>query len=234
MATLRTIASPPELVQAPTKVLSIDGRTVACRVEGPKAGLWAFDVGGVGRPLKTDEDGRRYHSPSWSAWGDLLFHVDSPKGPMVGVVPAFGRGSAAEYPGTGIAVSADGRVLAVADSLAGALKVSAVAPGNSPFHEAPKTIGEFKEAVPSAPMALDVTRDGAFVVVVRHAQERAPSLWSFPSAGGDPQGSCRRWRRPRPWLSAWARPSWRSSRSAWGRRRPRGSSCGRWRRGRWA
>ncbi|HEY3451934.1 MAG TPA: hypothetical protein VGK67_36585 [Myxococcales bacterium] len=187
MPTLRTIASPPELAQAPTKVLSIDGRTVACRVEGPKAGLWAFDVGGVGRPLKLDESGHRYHSPAWSAWGDLLFHVDSPPGPSVGVVPAFGRGSPVEYSGTGIAVSADGRVLAVADPAAGALKVAAATAGNSPFHEAPKAIGELEEAVPTAQVALDVTRDGAFVVVVRHAQERAPSLWSFPAAGGDPQ-----------------------------------------------
>jgi len=34
---------------------------------------------------------------------------------------------------------------------------------------------------------LDVTRDGAYVVVVRQAQADAPSLWSYPAAGGDPQ-----------------------------------------------
>ena len=100
MATVRTIPSPPELAQAPTKVLSADARTVACRLEGEKSGLWAFDVGGAGgRPLRLDQLGKRYHSPVWTAWGDLLFQVDGAQ-PMVGVVPAFGRGSATEYPGS--------------------------------------------------------------------------------------------------------------------------------------
>lgn len=188
MATLRTIASPPELAQAPSKVLSADGRTVACRVEGDKPGLYAFDVGGLGRPLKLDQPGQRYHSPAWSAWGDLLFRVDRPSGPGVGVVPAFGRGGAVEFSGTGVAVSGDGRVLAVANPGAGALEVAvAASAGNSPFAQTPKKIADLKEHDPAAPMALDVTRDGAYVVAVRCAQERSPSLWSFPSAGGDPQ-----------------------------------------------
>ncbi|MBI5543125.1 MAG: hypothetical protein HY901_04505 [Deltaproteobacteria bacterium] len=186
MSTLRTIASPPELAQATQKVLSADGRLVACRVEGEKAGLYQFDVGGLGRPLKLDQAGRRFHSPSWTAWGDLLFHVDGPA-PAVGAVPAFGRGSAAEFSGTGIAVSADGRVLAVADPGAKALRVAVVEPGNSPFHQPLQTLGELEEADPRARMEVDVTRDGNFVVLVRHARQRAPSLWSVPSAGGDLQ-----------------------------------------------
>ncbi len=187
MATLRTIPCPPELAQAPSKVLSPDGRVVACRLEGERSGLYAFDVGGLARALKLDAPGRRYHSPSWSAWGDLLFHVDAPQAPGVGAVPAFGRGSAVEFQGTGIAVSADGRVLAIADPKAGVLQVCVAKAGNSPFHEAPTPIGQFAEADPSARLELDVTRDGAYVVMVRQAEARAPSLWSFPSAGGDPQ-----------------------------------------------
>jgi len=187
MATLRTIQSPPELAQAPSKVLSPDGRVVACRLEGERSGLYAFDVGGLARPLKLDASGHRYHSPTWSAYSDLLFHVDTPQGPAVGAVPGFGRGSAIEQPGTGIAVSADGRVLAVADPKAGVLRVCIAKPGNSPFHEQPTSIAEIREADVSARIELDVTRDGSYVVMVRHAEAKAPSLWSFPCAGGDPQ-----------------------------------------------
>lgn len=187
MATVRTITSPPELALAPTKVLSADGMTVACRVERPRAGLFAFDVGGTARPLKLDAPGRRYHTPAWTAFGDLLFHVDAPDAPAVGVVPAFGRGSSTEYLGTGIAVSADGRVLAIADPMAKVLKISVATSGNSPFHEAPRVIAALEEADPTAPIDMDVTRDGAYVVMVRRAEAQAPSLWSFPVDGGDRQ-----------------------------------------------
>lgn len=175
------------MAPAPTKVLSADGNTVACRVEGDRPGLYAFDVGGTARPLKLDAEGRRYHSPAWSAYGDLVFHVDGPTGPGVGVVPAFGRGSPAEFPGTGIAVSADGRVLAVADPAARALRVAMAGAGNSPFHEPPQVIAGLAEADPTARVSIDVTRDGSYVVLVRHVELRAPSLWSVPTAGGDPQ-----------------------------------------------
>lgn len=175
------------MAPAPTQVLSADGRTVACRAEGDRPGLYAFDVGGSARPLKLDAEGRRYHSPAWSASGDLLFHVDGPPGPGVGVVPGFGRGSAVEYPGTGIAVSADGRVVAVADPAAGALWAAVAQAGNSPFHEAPQVIAALAEADPTARVSIDVTRDGAYVVLVRHVEPRAPSLWSVPTAGGDSQ-----------------------------------------------
>jgi hypothetical protein len=189
MGTVRTIATPPELAQAPSQVLSADGRTVACRVEGPKSGLYAFDVGvgGTPRALRLDRDGRRYHAPSWTSWGDLLFHVDGKGDAGVGAVPAFGRGSPVEFSGTGIALSGDGRVLVVADGKGKALTAAVAQAGNSPFGVAPKTIAELPEADPSAQVEIDVTRDGGFVVMVCQAQSKAPSLWSYPVAGGDPQ-----------------------------------------------
>lgn len=192
MASLRMIEFPPELVGAAAKVLSPDARTVACRLEGGKPGLYAYDVGGTTRPLMLDAGDQRYTSPTWTESGDLLFRVQGKSGARVGVVPAFGRGSTREYAGSDIAVSADGRVLAVADPERRALQTAMVEGGNSPFYAPPKVIGQLDEerAAPaegSERSQMDITRDGRYVLLVQYRAPQAPSLWSYPVEGGDAQ-----------------------------------------------
>ncbi len=192
MASLRIIEFPPELAGAAAKVLSPDSRTVACRVEGGKPGLYAYDLGGAARPLMLDAGDQRYTSPTWTDSGDLLFRVEAKGVARVGVVPAFGRGSSCEYSGSEIAVSADGRVLAVADPNRRELQTAVVEGGNSPFFAPPKVIGQLDDersagADHSERPQMDITRDGRYVVLVRYRAPLAPSLWSYPVEGGDAQ-----------------------------------------------
>jgi hypothetical protein len=187
MASMRIIESPPELARAAAKVLSPDARTVACRLEGGGAGLYAFDVGGAARRLVLDAPDARYLSPAWTEAGDLLFRVESQGGARVGVVPAFGRGSTREFSGSGIAVSADGRALAIADTQRRELLIALVEGGNSPFFAQTKVIAALDDASPGAPIAMEITRDGRYVILVRYRSPQAPSLWSYPVEGGDAQ-----------------------------------------------
>jgi hypothetical protein len=187
MASVRIIEPPPELAGCAAKVLSPDARTVACRLEGGRSGLWAYDVGGAARPLVLDGAGARYLSPAWTEAGDLLFRVEGRSGARVGVLPAFGRGSTREFSGNAIAVSADGRVLAIADAQRRELQIALVEGGNSPFFAPARVIAALDEASPGAPPQMEITRDGRYVLLVRHRAPQAPSLWSYPVEGGDPQ-----------------------------------------------
>jgi dipeptidyl aminopeptidase/acylaminoacyl peptidase len=192
MASMRIIEFPPELAGAAAMVLSPDARTVACRLERGKPGLYAYDVGGRSRPLRLDAGDERYTAPTWTESGDLLFRVEAKGGARVGVVPAFGRGSGREYSGSDIAVSADGRVLAVADPERRELQTAVVEGGNSPFFAPPKVIGQLGEGPPAAgdravSSQMDITRDGRYVILVRHRAPQSPSLWSYPVEGGDAQ-----------------------------------------------
>ncbi len=188
MATVRTIQPPSSLPAVQGRVLSPDGTTIACRAEGSQPGLYAHELAnGQIRPLLLDGDGRRYHSPFWSGQGDLLFSVESPQGPAVGVVPAFGRGSRREIPGTGIAVSPDGQVLAVADPKSGAVLAAAADRGNSPLQQPLKKVAPLKVADPSAAIEMEVTRDGRYVMLVCRRPGQGPSLWAYPLEGGDAQ-----------------------------------------------
>ena len=189
MATVRVIQSPPELACATERSLSVDGKTVACRAEGDKPGLYAFDVGGAVRSLKLDTAAARYHSPTFATSGDLMFRVAVDKAaPRVGAVPAFGRGSPAEWEGLGIALSDDGRVLAILGPDGRTLSAAVVEAGNSPFGAVLKPVAVIDEATQAAePARLEVTRDGGWLLVVREHPSGAPSLWSFPVGGGDAQ-----------------------------------------------
>jgi hypothetical protein len=188
MATVRVIASPPDLEGATSPVLSPDGRTVACRLEGERAGLFAFEVGGVSRPLMPDDSGRVHHALRWTDLGDLLVRISSPDGiPRVGVHPAPGRGGPVEYEGTGIAVSADGRIVAVSDPRSEQIRVGTAESGNAPFHRPLERLAAFVEADPLRTLEMDLTRDGAFLFAVRHPAHRSPALWSYSLTGGDAQ-----------------------------------------------
>jgi hypothetical protein len=187
MSTVKTIEAPPSLAAASGQVLSPDGRTVACRLEGPGSGLYAYEIGGTSRPLRLDEPSRRFVAPAWSARGDLLFRIELEEGGLkVGAIPAPGRGSPVEHEGSGIAVSVDGRVLAVAGAGAEGLRAVAVGPENSPFHQPLRSVGILEEVDPATPLDLEITRDCGYVVLVEK-RAGAPSLWAFPLSGGDGQ-----------------------------------------------